>query len=185
MLKLNSILLLMGMLAACKGNSKKNSNLPDTLTSLPNKTIVLKLDTSTGKKISTKTADELVYQDDTFATYSDSQKRGTGVISFDLDINDRLEIYNDDGSFFGRIVLNEDQTYYTLDMPQKTVARKVVPQFDAAAFVFDADEVNSDDDYLKIYVNGQLRKVKKAGIKYSYMKWDDYLRDNAKGSGAY
>ncbi|MHA4896280.1 hypothetical protein ACXZ1K_16120 [Pedobacter sp. PWIIR3] len=119
---------------------------------------------------------ELLYQKPgVFATFTESKKRGAGVISFQLDINDALRIYNEDGTLFGQIVLNEDLSYYTLDMPEKTVARKLIPEYDVAAFDFDAEPVGNNDQYLRIYVNGALRKVKKDGIKYVFRNWDEYL----------
>jgi hypothetical protein len=179
MYKLTSILLLIVLLTSCQSSSKKNLKVSDTVKSSGSKTAGVKQPTVPLKNYKINPGEELIYEDAGFATFSDSKRRGAGVISFSLDINDRLTIYNQDGSLFGQIVLNEDMTYYTLDMPRKTVARKIVPTFDFAAFNFDAEPVASNDDYLKIYANGELRKVNKAGVKYTFKSWDEYLKENA------
>lgn len=70
--------------------------------------------------------------------------RGHGIVSIRLDINDRPDIWDMDDAKFGEIVLNGDQTFFTLNMPQKVIARKVVPEFDIAAFDFDAEDPDSD-----------------------------------------
>ncbi|WP_374951509.1 hypothetical protein [Mucilaginibacter sp.] len=176
MFKLNSILLLIFLLAACKSSPEKKSNVPDTLKRSGNKTVAAKEERDTLKDIKAEPGEELLYQDGGIATFVDSKKRGTGVISFQLDVNKRLDIYDEDGSEFGFIVLNEDFSYFTLNMPEKVVARKVVPTYDFAAFDFDAEPVSINDEYLRIYVNKKLRKVKKAGAKYTYSDWAQYSK---------
>jgi hypothetical protein len=176
-MKTNLLLLLMGFLAACQSDSKKSQHSSDALSdTAANKKIVAKRDTNKASQTKASPGEELIYQDESIATYSDSIRRGAGVISFDLAVNDRLMIYNENGYLFGEIVLNEDLTYFTINMPRKTIARKVVPAFDFAAFDFDAEPVNSNDDYLRIYVNRELRKVKKAGIKYTFRNWEEYAK---------
>lgn len=100
-----------------------------------------------------------------------------GIISFHLDINDRLDIYNEDGTVFGELVLNEDMTYFTLKMPQKIVARYVLPEYDLAYFEFDAADVNTNKEYLIIYVNKEKRMVRKTDLDFTYTKWPGYLRN--------
>ena len=142
-----------------------------------NKTFRAEEHLDTVKKFKVDPGEKLLYQDKSMASFIDAKRRGTGVISFQLDVNDRLDIFNEDGTPFGDIVLNEDMTYYTLDMPEKVVARKVVPNSDFAAFDFDAEPVKSEDEYLRIYVNKKLRKVKKAGTKYTFTNWAQYSKD--------
>jgi len=119
------------------------------------------------------------------AFFVDAKRRGKGVISFHLDINDRLDILNQDGTPFGNIVLNEDMTFYTLDMPEKVIARKVIPNADFAAFDFDAEPDQANDRYLRIYVNKKLRKVKKAGVKFTYTDWEQYLQGEKDSTDAF
>ena len=115
--------------------------------------------------------DSLLYEGKTFSTYIDAGHRGAGVVSFTLDVNDRLDIWNMDDTKFGDIVLNEDLTYFTLNMPKKIVARKVVPENDFAAFDFDAEKPGTDKEYLIIYVNKEKRKVKKSDLKFNFSPW--------------
>jgi hypothetical protein len=121
--------------------------------------------------------EELIYDNNNFSTYTEDKIRGKGVVSFQLDVNDRLNIYNEDDSDFGYIVLNENLIFFTLQMPKKLVARKVIPEFDFAAFDFDAEEEHTNKEYLFIYANGGKKKVKKAEIKYSYKGWNEYIKD--------
>lgn len=124
-----------------------------------------------------KSADTLLYSEEgVFSSYTEYKMRGVGVISFHLDINNRLDIYNLDGSKFGFLVYNADQTYYMQDMPAKIIARAVIPVADKAQFDFDAEATDTDKDYLIIYVNKEKRKVKKADVKFTFSKWDDYLK---------
>ena len=123
--------------------------------------------------------EKLLYGKDGFSSYTEDKIRGAGVISFELNINDRLNIYNEDDSEFGYLVLNEDQTFFITQMPKKLVARKVIPEFDFAAFDFDAEEEHSSQDYLLIYANGEKKKVKKAEAKYSYHSWNEYIKQQS------
>ena len=113
----------------------------------------------------------LLYENQNFSSYIDELKRGAGVISFTLEVNDRLDIWNLDNTKFGDIVMNEDLTYFTLNLPKKVVARKLIPENDFAAFEFDADKPDSDTRYLFIYVNKEKRKVEKKGVHFSFTAW--------------
>ena len=121
-------------------------------------------------------AETFIYSDESFSSYTEDKMRGTGVVSFQLDINDRLDIYNEDDSKFGFLVYNEDETFYMLDMPSKVIARAVIPAADVAQFDFDAEAIDTDKDNLIIYVNKKKRKVKKADVKFTFSNWDDYIK---------
>jgi len=123
--------------------------------------------------------EKLLYDKDGFSSCTEDKIRGKGVVSFELNVNDRLNIYNEDDSEFGYIVLNEDQTFFTAQMPKKLVARKVIPELDFAAFDFDAEEESVSKDYLFIYANGEKKKVKKAEAKYSYHSWNEYIKQQS------
>ena len=118
----------------------------------------------------------LLLEDAGISTYTEDRIRGSGVVSFQFEINERLDFTEMDGSPFGFFVLNEDGEYYTLDMPQKTIARRVIPEQDFASFDFDAEPVGTDPDFLLVYVNREKRKVKKDQLKYTYQTWPEYLR---------
>src|SRR5687768_4811967 len=59
-------------------------------------------------------SDSILYESESLSSFVDARRRGAGIISFTLDINDRLDIWNMDDTKFGDIVLNEDLTYFTL-----------------------------------------------------------------------
>lgn len=120
--------------------------------------------------------ESVVWESENFVSYTEDRMRGKGVISFTMDINDRLDILNEDNSNFGEIVLNEDLTFFTLTMPKKVVARKVITTYDFAAFDFDCENVDANRDYFLIYVNKQKRKVKKTGLKYTFSTWEEYIK---------
>lgn len=123
-----------------------------------------------------KESESLLFEGETFTSYTEDKIRGNGIVSFTMDINDRLTILNEDDSSFGEIVLNEDMTYFTLTMPKKIVARKVIPNYDFASFDFDCENVNADKDYLIIYINKQKKKIKKTDLKYTFSTWENYIK---------
>lgn len=113
----------------------------------------------------------LLYENQNFASYIDEVERGAGVISFTLNVNDRLDIWNLDDTKFGEIVMNEDLTYFTLNLPKKVIARKLIPENDFAAFEFDAEKPGSDAKYLFIYANKEKRKVEKKAVQFAFTAW--------------
>lgn len=123
-----------------------------------------------------KESESLLFEGETFTSYTEDKIRGNGIVSFTMDINDRLTILNEDDSSFGEIVLNEDMTYFTLTMPKKIVARKVIPNYDFASFDFDCENVNADKDYLMIYINKQKKKIKKTDLKYTFSTLENYIK---------
>jgi hypothetical protein len=169
MLKLSYLLLILALLTACQQHPERTSKASATKTFRPEDHL------DTVKEFKVEPGEKLLFQDKVLASFVDAKKRGAGVISFDFDVNDRLDILDMDGSTFGFLVLNEDKSFYTLEMPVKVVARKFIPEFDFQAFDFDAEPVETKADYLLIFVNKKLRKVKKAGTKYRFTDWKQYL----------
>ncbi|PZR22076.1 MAG: hypothetical protein DI539_06365 [Flavobacterium psychrophilum] len=166
------------LMVSCKETPKETMAEAETpeLTETPSEEV--SSENSVAGDVSTcKEGESLVFQGETFASYTEDKMRGKGVVSFTMDINDRLAILDieDDGNF-GEIVLNEDMTYFTLTMPKKVIARRVITNYDFAAFDFDAEDVNTDKDYLFIYVNKEKRKVKKSDLKYTFSTWEDYIK---------
>ncbi|MNL32744.1 hypothetical protein D3C87_1546160 [compost metagenome] len=117
---------------------------------------------------SIKKNDSLVYENSSFSSYTERVKRGTGIIYLYLDVNDRLDILNMDNTKFGNIILNKDMTYSMHNMPKKVIARKLVPEYDFSAFEFDAEKLETDKEFLIIYINKEKRKVKKSGTKFVF-----------------
>jgi len=126
-----------------------------------------------------KESESLVFEGETFTSYTEDRMRGQGIVSFTMNINDRLTILNEDDTNFGEIVLNEDMTYFTLTMPKKVVARKVIPNYDFATFDFDAEEVNANNEYLFIYLNKEKKKVKKTDLKFTFLTWENYIKKHS------
>lgn len=174
----NAILFLIGLvlLSACTGNDKRITSKADT-TAIHDS---LQASNKTAVPVNNKPCEPgqtLVYEEpDVFSTYTEDKMRGSGVVSFQLDLHDRLDIYYPDMSTFGFLVYNDDGNFYTSDMPAKLLARGVVPEADFAQFDFDAEAVDTDKDYLIIYANKEKLKVKKADVKYTFQTWDDYVR---------
>lgn len=173
----NNILLyitIVFLLISCKDNSQNNSKTAD---SEWNETAVqASEEMPSGNIKDCKEGEALVFNAETFSSYTEDAIRGQGVVSFTMDINDRLTILNEDDTNFGEIVLNEDMTYFTLTMPKKVVARKVIPNYDFAAFDFDAETINTDKEYLFIYVNKEKKKVKKTDLKFTFSTWENYIK---------
>lgn len=133
--------------------------------------------TPAGDVTECREGESLVFESETFTSYTEDKMRGQGVVSFVMDINDRLAILDEDDANFGEVVLNEDMTFFTLTMPKKVVARKVITNYDFATFDFDAENVNTNKDYLIIYVNKEKRKVKKSDLKYTFSTWEEYIKN--------
>lgn len=168
-------LLLATAFVACKKTSGDNS--PSTSDTITNGSS----NTASEKIVSTATtacqeSEVLLWESESFGSYTEDKIRGTGVLSFTLDVNDRLDILNEDDSNFGEIVLNEDLTFFTLTMPKKVVARKLIATYDFATFDFDCENVATNRDYFIIYVNKEKRKVKKSDLKYTFSTWQDYIK---------
>ncbi len=176
-LKLLLAILSLVFTAGCSNSAKKQETGADSTQAVLAEAGPVAASKSTAIIDDCKSADTLLYSEEgVFSSYTEDKMRGVGVISFQLDINDRLGIYNVDGSKFGFLVYNDDQTYYLQDMPAKVIAKAVIPIADQAQFDFDAEATNADKDYFIVYVNKEKRKVKKADVKYIFSRWDDYLK---------
>ncbi|TCD00529.1 hypothetical protein [Pedobacter psychroterrae] len=126
-----------------------------------------------------KSGQELVYENAGFSSYTEDRIRAAGVVTFQLELNGMLTIYDLDTAVFGEVVRNEDGSYFTVNLPQKIVARWIVPQDDFSSFHFDAEAVDSSSDYLEIYVNSAKRLVKKDQVTYTFSPWTEYLKSSS------
>ena len=166
------------LIAGCGNTDKKQPDSTDTTQAILAEAPTAETTESAPVAGDCKATETLIYSDAGTSSYTEDKMRGVGVISFQLEVNDRLDIYNEDGSPFGFLVYNEGHSFYMLDMPAKIIARAVVPVADFMQFDFDAEAIGTDKDYLIIYVNKEKRKVKKATTKCTFSKWDDYLKNN-------
>jgi|GEM_PF-1342880 len=160
----------------CGNTHKKQQDGTDTIQAVLAETPRAEAPESAPVAGDCKVTETLIYSDKATCSYTEDKLRGVGVISFQLEVNGRLDIYNEDGSQFGFLVYNEGHGFYMLDMPAKIIARAVVPVDDFMQFDFDAEAIGTDKDYLIIYVNKEKRKVKKADAKFTFNQWDDYLK---------
>lgn len=163
------------LLLSCKDTSHNTA----TEHSISNDTIVStesSQEIPSNEIIPCRESESLLFEGETFSSYTEDKIRGSGIVSFTMDVNDRLTILNEDESSFGEIVLNEDMTYFTLTMPKKIVARKVIANYDFASFDFDCENVNADKNYLLIYINKQKKKIKKTDLKYTFSTWENYIK---------
>lgn len=104
--------------------------------------------------------------------YTENTIRGNGVIQ--LSINNKIEILNYDKTTFGNISFVDDS--FIISLPQKVVAREVIPDSEFQIFSFDAEQPNTDKDYLIIYINKEKKLVAKKGLKYYFLLWNDYVK---------
>ena len=169
---LYSLIIITSLFTACKQKQASKANTTKVITPAAATPDTLKADLTCNQE------QILIYEDKTFASYTEDKIRGDGVVSFNMNVNDRLTIYNEDDSVFGEIVMNEDMSYSTTNMPKKIIARNVITTNDFAAFEFDADKVTTDKDYLIIYVNQEKRRVKKTALTFTYSNWNDYIKDS-------
>lgn len=99
--------------AGCGNTAKQQQDSTDTTQAILAETPPAEASKSTATIGDCKAADTLLYSEEgVFSSYTEDKMRGVGVISFQFDINNRLDIYNLDGSKFGFLVYNADQTYY-------------------------------------------------------------------------
>lgn len=178
-----SLLLLIFILFACN-DSPRNTELKGRATE-SSKSSVTELSAKELPKVGItphanqcKEGEALLFAGETFMSYTEDRIRGEGVVSFTMNINDRLTILNEDESDFGEIILNEDMSYFTLTMPRKVIARRLIVNSDFATYDFDAENIDVDKDYLFIYVNKKKRKVKKSDLKFTFSTWKDYIKEH-------
>lgn len=164
MIKVLSFILLSLLLTNCKHENKKIVNDE-----------IKKQKVSERKQIAgenyCKSLDTLTFQNDSLTVKSEFIIRGDGVLT--LDISDKLIMYNQDDSIFGEISLIGESTY-DINLPKIIIARQFVPMFDQ--FVFDANKPKKENEYLEIFVNKELKKIKKNIVSYQYETWSDYVK---------
>lgn len=118
--------------------------------------------------------DTLIYQDEKLISKSEFRMYGNGVAN--LFISDEVIIYNQDESVFGKIFFSEESESYVIDLPKLIKARYFVPILDQ--FYFDAVRPDINDSFLKIYVNSEIKKIKKANLNFKFIEWDNYIKHN-------
>jgi hypothetical protein len=102
--------------------------------------------------------------------YQEYITRGDGIIN--LSFENKLEIYNLDGTVYGSITKNEESGY-KFDLPKKIIARNIVPDFDQ--FSFDSKNPDKTDTYITIFINKEPKNIKKGDVDYGFILWDEYI----------
>jgi hypothetical protein len=166
--KLTTILIAFLFLISCKDMKNeeihKNDNITDSI-------VQKEVQKSKNENVECLDKDSLQYQDSKITVYNEFKMRGSGIIS--LTINDKVTILNEDNTIFGDIASMEESDY-SINLPKKIVARSFVPVFDS--FYFDAEKPNDKEDFLKVYINKEIKKIKKNQVEYSFENWADYVK---------
>lgn len=116
-----------------------------------------------------------IYKDDRITFSTEDVMRGSGVVEIHL-ISNMLEILNYDNSIYERFIFHDD--FYSIDNDtDNIVARKVIFNSDFFSLIFDSHLFEEDDEYVLIYINQSLKKIKKEKYSITYSDWIDYVRD--------
>lgn len=157
---------------SCKQNTElKSQNDPK----ISNSRIDLKSEKYSNENLYDCPIDSLNMQTADFkeiSFYTENMLRGKGVIQ--LNINNKMTIFNSDKTIFGTIDFKEDS--YEMDLPSKIIAREVIPDSEFQIFSFDAELPDLDKENLIIYINGEKKLVAKKELKYNFLNWEDYIK---------
>ncbi len=119
---------------------------------------------------------KLVYKDSQISSFTDDFMRGDGVIEIDLKSNEFI-VLNLDGSVFERIIFDDD--FYVLkNKINEIIARKFIPNQDFFSLSFDSNSFKSEDEFIFIYINGELKKIEANKYEVDYYKWIDYVKNS-------
>jgi hypothetical protein len=119
---------------------------------------------------------ELIYSDKIIESYSDNIIRGKGVVELLLKINQPLIIYNLDDTEYEVFKLLSDD-YVMMYNTETVVARIFVPNHDFLRIIFDCNEFNQEDEYVFIYFNEELKKIKNKDYELMYDDWNDFVKN--------
>ncbi|WP_312993705.1 hypothetical protein [Chryseobacterium flavum] len=107
--------------------------------------------------------------------YTENNLRGSGVIN--LSINKSTEILNMDKTPYGKILVNnEDENVFDIKLPKVIIAREIIPDSEHRVFSFDAEEPNSDKNFLIIYINKQKKLIEKKNNNFVFNPWEKYIK---------
>lgn len=107
--------------------------------------------------------------------YTENELRGVGVVQLSIDKD--LEILNLDKTLYGSIKLkNNTEETFDIKLPKKVIAREIIPNTEYKIFCFDAEQPETDSDFLIIYINSEKRLVSKKDCKYKFHLWEAYIK---------
>lgn len=109
--------------------------------------------------------------------YSENELRGKGVIT--LFINGNVEIFNFDKTTYGSIVLTDNEEgLYDIKLPKIVIAREIIPDIEHNIFSFDAENPDTDSNFLIIYINKEKKLLRKKKNRYKFSTWDSYIKES-------
>lgn len=107
--------------------------------------------------------------------YTEDKLRGDGVVQLLIDMD--IEILNVDKTVFGSIKLNSNvEEPFDIKLPKSVIARELIPNIEYRIFCFDAEQPESDNDFLIIYINKEKRLISKQRCKYKFSSWEAYAK---------
>lgn len=115
----------------------------------------------------------LIYQDEKVSCYTDEIIRGSGVVEIQL-IKNELTIFNLDDTVYEKITFKDD-SYFLENSLSEIIARKVILAMDFLSLEFDCKKFEEDDEFVYIFINKELMKIKNSNYKLNYYEWLDYL----------
>lgn len=118
-------------------------------------------------------SDTLLYSNENLEVYQEFITRGEGVVN--LSFENELVIYNLDGTVYGNVIKKEESVY-EFKLPKKIIARYIVPDFDK--FSFDAENPQKNNKLIKIYINREIKTIKKSDIEFQFTTWNDYMKNS-------
>jgi len=107
--------------------------------------------------------------------YTENELRGAGVVQLSIDKD--FEILNLDKTVYGNIKLkNNTEEPFDIKFPKMVIAREIIPNIEYKIFCFDAEQPETDNDFLIIYINNEKRLVSKKDCKYKFYSWGAYIK---------
>lgn len=119
---------------------------------------------------------DLIYQDNKISCYTDREIRGNGIVNIQL-LNNKFTVLNLNGTTFEEFYFNND-SYKMKNNLEKIIARKVILNQDFFSLEFDCNEIIEDEEFIYIYLNSELKKIKKSNYLTNYSTWDDYVKNS-------
>lgn len=109
--------------------------------------------------------------------YTENKLRGSGVI--ELSINENVEILNINKTLYGSILLtgNEEEPF-EIKLPNVVVAREIIPDLEHKVFSLDAENPETNKDFLIIYINKEKKLINNKSNKYKFVTWEKYIKSS-------
>ena len=116
-----------------------------------------------------------IYNDEQLSFYTEDIMRGSGVLEINLNSNE-FEILNLDSTTYEKFTFFDD-FYIVENKIENIVARKVIFNVDFFCLIFDCELFKDDDEFVFIYINSLIKKIKKLDYVLFYSNWEDYVKN--------